>query len=74
MLSPRDEPAPGATFLPLMPRPALHAWSLTIAHPLTGAILCIEAPTRTIWLWLSAICTTLDTQIDYVSSRRQARQ
>lgn len=29
---------------PLIERPALHAWSLAIAHPTTGALLHFEAP------------------------------
>ncbi len=37
-------PGPSRRFLRTFPRPALHAWRLAFAHPVTGAPVKIEAP------------------------------
>jgi len=40
----RSLPEPAATVCRAFPRQALHAWKLTLTHPITGAELVLEAP------------------------------
>ena len=40
----RSLPEPVATQCRTFPRQALHAWKLTLTHPMTGAELSFEAP------------------------------